>query len=63
MVVTYPCIIIIHHEARKLVLTWVLNYTAVAAIQLFLLNEFVSHLSEFEKELNVQNGLQIFPSP
>ena len=34
----HPCIIIIHsihHEARMLVLTWVLNNTAMAAIQLF----------------------------
>ena len=50
IVVIHPCVIIIHHEARMLVLTWVLNSTTVAVIQLFLLDEFVnqSRISQLE---------------
>ena len=50
IVVILPCVIIIHHEARMLVLTWVLNSTTVAVIQLFLLDEFVnqSRISQLE---------------
>ena len=50
IVVIHPCVIIIHHQARMLVFTWVLNSTTVAAIQLLLLNEFVDHIriSQFE---------------
>jgi len=50
IVVLHPCVIIIHHEARMLVLTWVLNSTTVAVIQLFLLDEFVnqSRISQLE---------------
>ena len=48
--VIHPCVIIIHHQARMLVLTWVLNSTTVAAIQLLFLDEFVnrSRISQLE---------------
>ena len=38
-----PSSSLIHHQAGMFALTWVLNSTAVARIQLFLLNEFVNH--------------------
>ena len=66
--VIHPSYFVIHHQARLFTLTWVLNSTAVAAIQLFLLSEFVNHSGISKLEYMSDTAVltftfRYFPSP